>query len=125
MGLIREPKGVDFIISGGPLSPEAAAEVSAFLRKGREAHAKAEAARAKLEAQALALSTAERMRLAHRLLSSLVAEESHEPERAWAAAAVVQFEQLKPVPSVARPAAKTRRTVKAREKTKPAAMKKR
>lgn len=124
MGLIREPKGVDFIISGGPLSPEGAAEVSAFLRKGREAHAKAEAARAKLEAKALALSTAERTLLAHRLLTSLASEESDLPGRAWAVAAVVQFEQLKPVPAVVRPAAKSRRTVKAREQTQPAAMKK-
>ncbi len=74
MGLIREPDGVKFIISGGPLSPEAAAEVSEWIRKDRES--KAKAAREQLEANALKLPASERARLAHRLIDSLTEAES-------------------------------------------------
>ncbi len=111
MGLIREPEGVDFIISGGPLSAEDAAEISAFIRNGREARAKAKVAREKLEAKALALPTVERTHLAYQLLSSLAAEESNLPEHAWAATAKEQFEQLHPVqsPAPARSEKKPRR----------------
>ena len=123
MGLIREPEGIDFIINSGPLTAEDRAEISEWIRRSREAHAKAEAARARLEAKALALSTAERTQLAHRLLTSLASEESDLPERAWAAAAVVQFERLKPVPSLARPVAKKHRATKPRQKTKSATAK--
>ena len=96
MGLIREPDGVDFIINSGPLTPEDAAEISAWIQRRREAGAKAKAAREKLESKALALPTDERTQLAYQLLSSLAAEESNWPERAWAATAKVQFEQLRP-----------------------------
>lgn len=109
MGLIREPDGVDFIINSGPLTPEDAAEISAWIRRSRAASAKAKATREKLEAKALALPTAERTQLAYQLLSSLAAEESNLPERAWAAAAKKQFEQLRPVQQPTRSDAKPRR----------------
>ena len=109
MGLIREPEGVDFIINSGPLTPEGAAEISAWIRRSREAQAKARAAREKLAAKALALPAVERTQLAYQLLSSLAAEESNLPEQAWAATAKVQFEQLQPVQTSARSNAKPRR----------------
>ena len=76
MGIIREPEGIDFIINSGPLTAEDQAEISEWIRRSREGHAKAEAVRAKQEAKVLALPCAERTQLAHRLLSSLAAEES-------------------------------------------------
>ncbi len=112
MGLIREPEGVDFVISGGPLSAEGAAEISAFLRKGREARAKARLTREKLEAKAIALPAAERTQLAYHLLNSLAAEESNLPEHAWAAAAKVQFEQLQSPHSLAPAEKKSRQRTK-------------
>ena len=118
MGIIREPEGVDFIINSGPLTPEAQAEISAWIRRSRETREKAEAALAKLAAKALALPSSERTQLALRLLSSLAAEESDAPERAWAAAAVVQFEQLKPAETTVQPIAKKRRATKSPRKTK-------
>jgi len=33
MGLIKEPKGVDFIIESRPLTPEEAEELSQFIRQ--------------------------------------------------------------------------------------------
>ena len=105
---------LDFIevIQSKPLTPEEAAEISAFIRKGREARAKAKAAREKLEAKALALPPAERKQLAYRLISSLAADESDPSERAWAEAAKVQFDQLHPTPTPALSAEKPRRRTK-------------
>lgn len=120
MGLIREPDGVDFIINSGPLTPEDAAEISAWIRRRRAATAKARAAREKLEAKALALPSAERTQLAYHLLSSLATEESDEPAREWAAAAKARFETLRsPQPSVAPNQGKkaARRTKSARTRT--------
>ena len=112
MGLIREPEGVDFIINSGPLTPADIAEISEFIRKDREARAKAAAARAKLEAKALALPPAERTHLAYQLISSLAADESDRSERAWAEAAKVQFDQLHPTPTPALSAKKPPRRTK-------------
>jgi hypothetical protein len=114
MGIIREPEGIDFIISGGPLPPEGAAEISEFLRQGREARAKARAAREKLEAKALALPNEERTQLAYQLLSSLAADETDESQREWASAAKAEFEQL----HASRPPTKTNK--KPARRTKPA-----
>ena len=58
MRLIREPEGVDFVIAGHPLTPNEAAEVSEFLRKGHESRAKT--LREQLEADALQLPASER-----------------------------------------------------------------
>lgn len=91
MGLIREPEGVDFIINSGPLTAEDAAEISDWIRRNREAHAKARAAREKLQAKALALPSAERTQLAYQLLSSLATDDTNESTREWAAAAKVRF----------------------------------
>lgn len=116
MGLIREPAGVDFIIDGRPLTPAAAAEISDFLRKGREARAAARAAREKLEAKALTLPSSERTQLAYQLLSSLASEETDQPKRKWAAAAKSRFEKLQSPPRAAtKPLKKSpRRTKSAR-----------
>ena len=65
--------------------------------------------RYKLEAKALALPAAERTQLAYQLLISLAAEESNLPERAWAATAKVQFEQLLSVQTPTQSDAKPRR----------------
>lgn len=37
MGLIKEPKGVDFIIESRPLTPEEAAALSQFIRERKAA----------------------------------------------------------------------------------------
>lgn len=102
---------LDFIefIQSGPLTPEDSAEISAWIQRSRAAEAKAKIAREKLKAKALALPTAERTQLAYQLLSSLVAEESSLPERAWAATAKEQFDQLRPVQQPTRSGAKPRR----------------
>ena len=113
MGIIREPEGVDFIISGGPLSPEGATEISAFLRQGRETRAKARAEREKLEAKVLALPSAERTQLTYQLLSSLAAEGSDESRRGWASAAKADFEQL----HTSRPPTKTNKKPARRSKS--------
>ena len=87
---------LDFIevIESKPLTREEAAELSEIIRKDREARVKASAARAKLEAKALALPSEERTQLAYQLLSSLASEETREPQREWASSAKAEFEQL-------------------------------
>ncbi len=35
MGIVREPEGVDFVVSSGRWSPEVSAEVAEFLRQVR------------------------------------------------------------------------------------------
>ena len=65
MGTVREPKGVDFIISGGPMKPENATMVTDWLKANRAARVQ------RIEADALALPIEERARLAHRLIDSL------------------------------------------------------
>ena len=112
MGIVREPEGVDFIISGGPLKPKDAAMISAWIRKNRQQRAKARAEREKLQSKALALPSEERAQLAYRLLSSLASEETGKPQREWASAAKTNFEQLlssRPLTkTVKRPARRTK-----------------
>ncbi|MGL5890876.1 MAG: hypothetical protein ACRC3B_13365 [Bacteroidia bacterium] len=40
MGYIKEPKGVDFIIQSGPLTPEFQQEISEFIKNYRNKKAK-------------------------------------------------------------------------------------
>jgi|GEM_PF-5920968 len=69
MGLIREPDGVDFVICSRPLTPEGAAEITAFIQQSRERRSKE--LRELLEAFSLSLTPADRAELAHRLIDSL------------------------------------------------------
>jgi hypothetical protein len=105
---------LDFIevIQSTPLTRAEAAEISAWIRRSREASAKAKAVREKLEAKALALPNDERTQLAYQLLKSLAADESNHSKREWAAAATVLFEQLhsKQTPASSRPGKKPRRS---------------
>ena len=71
MGLIREPEGVDFIIAGGPLSAKDAKVISAWIKKHRAERDRVKAKAERLEAQLLALPTAERTQLVQRLVASL------------------------------------------------------
>ena len=104
---------LDFIevIQSTPLTRAEAAEISAWIRRSRAASAKAKAAREKLEAKALTLPNDERTQLAYQLLKSLAADESNLPQREWATAATVQFEQLhaEQTPASTRPEKKSRR----------------
>ena len=75
MGLIREPDGVDFIISGGPLTPKAATEISEWIRKDRAGKAKAQELLRKVESRVLALPLDDRAELVCTILSSLAEDD--------------------------------------------------
>ena len=115
MGLIREPEGVDFIISGGPLTPEGAAEVSEWIRQDREAKAK-ERLR-KVECRVLALPHGERAELVCTILKSLANEGLDDLTQAEIAKAIRGFSESQtddcPSPSH-RPRRNTRATVSKR-----------
>ena len=91
MGLIREPEGVDFIISGGPLTPEGAAEVSAWIRKDRTAKAKAKESLRNVKSRVLALPHAERAELVQTLLRNLADDDLNETTRDSIRSAIHQF----------------------------------
>lgn len=69
MGLIREPDGVDFVICSKPLTPEGAAEITAFIQQGTERRSKELVEL--LEAFSMRLTPADRTRLAQQFIDSL------------------------------------------------------
>ena len=91
MGLIREPDGVDFVISGGPLTREATAEITEWIRKDRAAKAKAKELLRKVESRVLALPRDERAELVCTILCSLADDDLNDFTRDALASAINRF----------------------------------